>query len=175
MSIQKSTPVPNVVLDQLLPYLNQAQLKVLLIIIRQTLGWYDYKTKQRKSKDWIAISFFTRKTGLSAKSISIALSELIRKDHVLAFDHKGKKLKTAQDRRGKKRIYYAYAPYYRYIHDKTWVDKLGHLFTFRPKTKETLTKEIGTKKRTAKPRKKFTDAERIIQLLKEKLDNGSNS
>ncbi|NND77026.1 MAG: hypothetical protein HKN39_02440 [Flavobacteriales bacterium] len=170
MHIQKSTPVPNVILDQTLPYLNQAELKVLLIIVRQTLGWYDPKTKKRKSKDWIAISFFIRKTGLSAKSISIALSELIRNDLVLAFDEKGKILKTAQDRRGKKRIYYAYAPYYRYVHDETWVDKLAHLFTYRPKTKETPTKEIRTKEIASKKVHKQSDSERVLELLRQKLN-----
>ena len=172
MSLHKTTPVPNAVLDQLLPYLNQAQLKVLLVIIRQTLGWYDPKTKKRKSKDWIAISFFIRKTGLTAKSISLALSELIRNDYILAFDQKGKRLRTAQDRRGKKRIYYAYAPYYRYMHDETWVDKLAHVFTFRPKTKETLTKENRTKKEPVKKVQKQSDSERIIELLKEKMKEG---
>jgi len=169
MPLHKTTPVPNAVFDQLLPYLNQAQLKVLLVIIRQTLGWYDPKTNKRKSKDWIAISFFVRKTGLTAKSISLALSELIHNDYVLAFDHKGRRLKTPQDRRGKKRIYYAYAPYYRYVHDETWVEKLAHVFTFRPKTKETPTKETRTKGSSMKKVRKQSDAERIAELLQEKM------
>ena len=50
----KSTPVPNAVFDEHLKELKAAELKVLLIIIRQTLGWEDKSSRsQRKECDWI--------------------------------------------------------------------------------------------------------------------------
>lgn len=85
--LYRSTQVPNEIFDQYLPYLNQAQLKVLLVVIRQTLGWVDSKTKQRKRKDWISIAFFSKRTRLSHKSISLAINELIQKELIVALDH----------------------------------------------------------------------------------------
>ena len=98
MYILRSTQVPNEIFDSHLPYLNQAQLKVLLVVIRQVLGWIDPKTKKRKRKDWISISFFHRKTGLSHKSISLAISELIKKEIIVAMDYHENILKTPSDR-----------------------------------------------------------------------------
>ena len=126
------TFVPNEIFDQYLPYLNQAQIKVLLVILRQTIGWIDKKTGQRKRKDWITNSFFQRKSGLSRKSISYAIQELVDKELIVALNTRNKELRTAKDRRGQKRIYYAYAPYFRAWQNKRRVKKLRDLFTFRP-------------------------------------------
>ena len=141
MHYYNSTQTPNELFDEHLPYLNQAQLKVLLVVIRQTLGWIDPKTKKRKRKDWISISFFKRKTGLSHKSISLAIAELIHNDLIVAMDYHENILKTPKDRRGKKKIYYSYAPYFWKLKRKTCVDMLVDLFTFQPKTKHTHTKK----------------------------------
>ncbi len=169
MYYYRSTQVPNEIFDFHLPYLNQAQLKVLLVVIRQTLGWIDPKTKKRKRKDWISSTFFQRKTGLTAKSISLGISELIRMDLILSFDHRGNRLKKPQDRRGKKRIYYAYAPYYRLTERKTMVDMLTNIFTFRPNTKQTLTKENTDGQRSEKTAyRRLSDDERYKQILRDK-------
>lgn len=159
----RSTQVPNEIFDQQLPYLNKAQLKVLLVVIRQTLGWIDPKTKQRKHKDWISISFFSKRTRLTHKSVSMAISELIYKELIVALDYNERELRHAKDRRGKKRIYYAYAPYFRALKKKTWVDMLTNMFTFPPKTKQTQTKE----NKTPSNQKHYfqTDAERYRDLL----------
>ncbi len=136
-----STPVPNAIFDQYLPYVNQAEVKVLLVVVRQTLGWLDPKTKCRKSKDWISISFFSRKTGLTYKSISIAINSLIQKEMIVALDRKENELRLPKDRRGKKRIYYAYAPYFRAMKAKSKVFNFPNICRIAPKTKETQTKE----------------------------------
>lgn len=167
-----STHVPNEIFDQYLPYLNQAQLKVLLVVIRQTLGWIDHKTKKRKRKDWISLQFFMKRTGLTRKSVSIAIAELIHKDLILAMTQNEKLLPKPEDRRGKKRIYYAYAPYFRSLKKKTMVDILLDMITFRPYTKETPTKEkrsYSTQSPKQAPRRQ-TDRERIAELM-----NRSNS
>ena len=140
MYYKGTTQVPNELLDISLPYLNQAQLKVILVVIRQTLGWIDSKTGKRKRKDWISLSFFVRRTGLTRKSISLAIQTLIDKELLVALDYHERELRTAKDRRGKKRIYYAYAPYFRLLKTKGWVKKLSKLFTYRPITKPTPTK-----------------------------------
>lgn len=158
-----STQVPNEVFDQQLPYLNQAQLKVLLVVIRQTLGWIDPKTKQRKRKDWISISFFSKRTRLTHKSVSMAISALIYKELIVALDYNERELRHPKDRRGKKRIYYAYAPYFRALKKKTWVDMLTDMFTFPPYTKQTHTKENKTPAKQNYQRQ--TDAQRLQEIL----------
>lgn len=164
-----STQVPNEIFDQYLPYLNQAQLKVLLVVIRQTLGWIDPKTKQRKRKDWISISFFSKRTRLTHKSISMAISELIYKELIVALDNNERELRHPKDRRGKKRIYYAYAPYFRALKKKSIVDMLVNVFTFRPNTKQTPTKEINTSSKHSF--QKQTDAQRYQEILKNQRRN----
>ena len=165
----RSTQVPNEIFDQYLPYLNQAQLKVLLVVIRQTLGWIDPKTKQRKRKDWISISFFSKRTKLTHKSVSMAISELIYKELIVALDNHDRELRHPKDRRGKKRIYYAYAPYFRALKKKSMVDMLVDLFTFRPNTKQTHTKEHRTI--TAHRNYRQSDAERYEDILRRQRQN----
>ena len=58
MMLNQTTPVPNILFDALLPTLTESELKVLLVIIRQTYGWFDFKTKKRKQRDWISYSQF---------------------------------------------------------------------------------------------------------------------
>ncbi len=166
MYIFRSTQVPNEIFDQWLPYLNQAQLKVLMVVIRQTLGWIDPKTKKRKRKDWISIQFFVKRTGLTRKSVSIAISELIYKELIVALDNRECELRQPKDRRGKKRIYYAYAPYFRALKRKTWVDMLTEVFTYLPNTKQTPTKYKETYPNYNYKRQ--TDRERYYELMNNK-------
>ncbi|HAQ69847.1 MAG TPA: hypothetical protein DCR48_02625 [Flavobacteriales bacterium] len=177
MYILRSTQLPNEIIDIHLPYLNQAQLKVLLVVIRQVLGWIDPKTKKRKRKDWISISFFHRKTGLTHKSISLAISELIRREIIVAMDYNERLLKTPEDRRGKKRIYYSYAPYFYSLKQKTCVDMLVDLFTYSPNTKRTHTKNNDVRKKvnTTNPPRPISDMERYRQIIQSQSNNSSSS
>ena len=58
---QGSTAVPNILFDFYLSNLKETELKVLLTIIRQTLGWVDYKTKKRKNTSALEYIFNHRK------------------------------------------------------------------------------------------------------------------
>lgn len=173
MYLYQSTPVPTEILDKHLPYLNLAQCKVLLVVVRQTLGWIDPKTKKPKVKDWISIPFFQRKTGIrSRKAISSALTELIRMNLILAFDRYDNTLKTPQDRRGKKRIYYAYAPYYRLRKNKTCGDRLKNMWRYVPNTIPTHTiKDRGEVDERFAKGNRLTDIERYRQILNEQKKN----
>jgi hypothetical protein len=73
------TRTPNQLFDFFLPKLSESELKVLLIIIRQTLGWMDPVSKKPKEWDWISNAFFVKKTGLSKRSVGIAIASLIDK------------------------------------------------------------------------------------------------
>lgn len=123
MKLAQFTPLPNEIPDSDLEKLTLAELKVLIVILRQTLGWRQPGTERRKCKDWISIRFFQRKTGLGARSISYAIASLVTRGLVIAFSTDGHILRTPQDRKGKRKILYAYAPYYFALQKEAMVNK----------------------------------------------------
>jgi hypothetical protein len=104
----KTTPVPNAVFEYI-PSLSEAELKLYLIILRQTLGWQQAKTKARKVYDWISASQFQSKTGLSRRAITSAVGSLSYRNLILIADEHGRVLHTPNDRKGKTRLYYRVA------------------------------------------------------------------
>lgn len=123
------TPIPNVIFDEHLGILTSSELRILLVIFRQTVGFINKRTKHRKKTDWISNAFFVRKTHLSSKSVSLAIAGLIDKQLIVALDTQGNSLPAPKDRKAKKRIYYAYAPYWEdYIREKL-AKKLQQKFT----------------------------------------------
>ncbi len=107
MSPVQTTPVPNVLFDLLLKDLKASELKILLVIIRQTLGWVDKKEiGGRKSRDWISTSQLERKTGLSRRAISSGLASLIEMGLIKVTNDQGFALNEAKARKGKIRLYY---------------------------------------------------------------------
>lgn len=110
MQHAQTTPVPNVLFDIFLRQLKGAELKVLLIIIRQTLGWADAKTKLgRKERDWISGSQLQLKTGISRRAISIAIEGLVKRELIEVSDGISA-LNDASNRRGKVRLYFRLFP-----------------------------------------------------------------
>lgn len=95
-----TTQVPNIILDEWMPRLSDAEFRVLLVVVRQTLGWIeDKETKRRKEKDWISHSQLARKTGKGTASITRAIKILITEHNLIeAIDSKGKLLDTAVKR-----------------------------------------------------------------------------
>ena len=111
MSQPHTTPVPNVIFDRYLKDLNLAELKVLLVVIRQTLGWADRRGMYgRKEADWISGSQLREKTGCSHRAISPAIEQLVRKRLIVVRDERGYTLSYSKDRRGKNRLYYSLHP-----------------------------------------------------------------
>jgi len=101
------TQTPNVLFDHLLKELNNSELKIILVIIRQTNGWIDKKTDRRKVKDRITYSQFILKTGLSRRIISAAIKSLSQKHLIEITDYSGNILSNASERKGQYRIYYS--------------------------------------------------------------------
>ena len=101
------TQTPNVLFDHLLKELNNSELKILLVIIRQTNGWIDKKTDRRKVKDRITYNQFILKTGLSRRIISAAIKSLSQKHLIEIADYSGNILSNARERKGLYRIYYS--------------------------------------------------------------------
>ena len=89
----------------MLKELSEKELKVLLVIIRQTYGWIA-KNGKRKKRDWITQKYFMKKTGLSNKSVSLAVNELAVKKIIVCTDNKKKPLMLKENRKGKDKIYY---------------------------------------------------------------------
>jgi len=91
--------------DTLLPYLTETELKMILVIIRQTNGWIDRRTGLRKTRDRISHSQFVRKTGLCRKSISKTIKSLVGKDLISVTDQYGNILTESEDRKGMRMFY----------------------------------------------------------------------
>jgi len=103
----KSTPVPNVLFDIFLKDLQIAELKVLLVVIRQTLGWRDKQTLYgRKEIDWISNEQLKEKTGSSRRAISSAIVKLVNMHLIEVLDAKGTLLFDPVKRQGKSRLYF---------------------------------------------------------------------
>jgi phage replication O-like protein O len=105
--VSYSTLIPNIILDQYLKELKLAELKVLLIIIRQTLGWEDKRTKsERKELDWIASNQLAQKTACSKRSINDAIQSLIQKNLIEVFSSTGEFLDAPEKRRGQQKLFF---------------------------------------------------------------------
>lgn len=121
MNIIPSTPVPNVLLDEHLKILKEVELKVLLIIVRQTLGWRDEKEKSgRKETDWISTGQLQSKSGSSRRGISSAIDRLVKLQLIMVSDLKGSILQTPQERKGKTKLFYRLSPTPKTHGDNEW-------------------------------------------------------
>lgn len=108
--IFQHTQIPNILFDTHLPNLTESELKILLIIIRQTNGWIDKHTGKRKTKDRITQSQFRIKTGLSKRIISKTLKMLSDKCLINVFDRNHKLLQNSLERRGQSVLLYSLNP-----------------------------------------------------------------
>lgn len=164
MNYQETTMVPNKVFT-LFPKLKPSSVLVLLIIIRQTVGWYNPKTKRRKVRDWISYKQFNKKTGLSIKTISQAIRELIHHNLIKATDYKGNELSTTELRKGKTRIYYQCLLVDRKKSNTTMAKKYREYRKNIPITKLTFTKLTLQNKRKHNVR---NGIKRIDEILSKK-------
>lgn len=68
--IPNSFQVPNAIIDEMLPQMTPKAAICYFVVIRQTKGW-------NKEQDFISISQFMKKTGLSNRSVINAVNELV--------------------------------------------------------------------------------------------------
>lgn len=139
------TQIPNIVFDEYLPALNLNELKVLLIILRQTIGF-------QKRTDWISSKQMEQKTGLSRRSISSAIDLLVNKNLITAFSDSGEKLYTSQERKGKQRIIFGSTLTPIEKRDITYRKNYQFPKQNFPYTKETITKDCNEQK-NSRPKK----------------------
>lgn len=106
MNHYQYTTIPNKILDDYLCNLGYAELKVLLVVIRQTLGWLDKRTGKSKEWDWISNQFFVKKTGLSRRAVSDAISTLFSKHLIIIKNEDGRNITRAIERKHAHKLFY---------------------------------------------------------------------
>jgi len=109
MIYDKNTQVPNFLFDTYLPNLTEAELKITLVVIRQTQGWLNARTGNRKERDRISGYQFREKTGLSKRIITKSINSLVQKNLLQVTDYTRKILHTPNERKGKSYLYYSLA------------------------------------------------------------------
>lgn len=107
MTKKNFTATPNIIFDKLLKELSGSELKILLVIIRQTEGWKDKKTGLRKKRDQISCNQFISRTGISRRIISASIKILSQKRLIKITDGLGNELNDANKRQGRYFIYYS--------------------------------------------------------------------
>ncbi len=110
MNYQQTTQVPNEIFDKHLPNLTESEIKIILVIIRQTYGWIDVNTGKRKIRDRITQSQFVSKAGLSPRIVSKTLKMLSDKELIAITDANSKLLKNSLDRKGKAVLFFSFNP-----------------------------------------------------------------
>jgi hypothetical protein len=106
MNYKQTTQLPNAFVDIHLRTMSEKEVKILLLIVRQTIGFSDGKGG-RKKREWLSQKFISSRTGLSFKSISLGIHQLIIKNLVIAYNSKGSVLHRPESRKGCLRIFYA--------------------------------------------------------------------
>ena len=162
--LRGTTPVPNGLFDEHLPKLKPAELKLLLIIIRQTWGWKDPRTGKRKQKDWISGSQLREKTGCSRRALTDATAGLLKKKLIQVTGEVGIQLRTAEERKGKLRMFYKFQePCGKAVETKTTKAKT----TQHPAQKVPITKDTKTKEMDSNGNYRFTEND--IELFQKEL------
>ncbi len=108
-----TTPMPNFLLDQVMPTLSDTQWRLLCVIARQTLGWQVGKGKsgQRKQRDWLTHAQLKARTGRASAALCKAVDELVRRHLIEVQDAQGRPLSTPHERRrARSQLFYRLNP-----------------------------------------------------------------
>ena len=95
-------PVPVRLVDEVMPHLRDTELRVLLVVLRQTWGWQasplagDWRHKRR---DWISHRQLCRRTGRGSDAVSGAVASLTTAGLIVVEDAGGTSLATPEERR----------------------------------------------------------------------------
>lgn len=106
MKLRNTTAVPNIFFDTQMKELSGSAMRVYLKIIRNLLGWRN-ENGEVKIRDWVAHSQFEKATGLSNRSVTIGVQELLDKQLISVTDHIGNNIEAPQKRKNAKRVYYS--------------------------------------------------------------------
>lgn len=107
MNYCRTTHVPNSLFDVHLPSLGEAELKVLLVIIRHTNGWVNRKTGRRRTYAWITYKRFMNCSGLSRRVMTSTVKSLLAKGLITISTRENIPLDEPRKRNGRTRLYYS--------------------------------------------------------------------
>jgi len=98
--IPNTTQIPHLIIRKWMPLLSDVELRILLVVADQTLGWIeDPETKRRKEKDWISQSQLMKKINRSDRAIQNSLKRLVDELRIIqAHDEAGELLDSPQKR-----------------------------------------------------------------------------
>ena len=103
-------PVPLRLVDKVMPSLKDTELRVLLVVLRQTWGWQanlEEKDGRRKLRDWISHSQLCQRTGRGSDAVSCAVAALVVAGLIVVEDAAGNPLATPEQRqRSLGRLYF---------------------------------------------------------------------
>lgn len=120
------TPTPNVIFDHWMARLKGSELKVLLCVVRHTLGWIeDEETGRRRELDSICHRELEKQSGVTGATITRAMAVLIDDMKIVqALDENFNVLDTPAKRRttGRKRVMILYRLVVREL-DSKWYEK----------------------------------------------------
>jgi len=151
MKLTNTTPVPNIFFDKHIGTLSGSAIRVYLKIIRNLLGWRD-ENGRVKQRDWIAHSQF-EKTGLSNRSVTNGIQELLDKHLIQVTDYLNNDLTDPFTRKKAKRVYYALI-----------LENQEKTTFYNEKTKEIPPQELRSTKETSLP--KYNANERIPDRIR---------
>lgn len=105
---KNTTQTPNNLFDNYLKTLTDTELRVLLTIIRKTIGLRDVSNPSaRVERAWISQKLFSICTGKSGKAVSGAIDSLVQQKIIEVTNTSAAVLNTKSKRRGASRLYYA--------------------------------------------------------------------
>ncbi|WP_299213531.1 hypothetical protein [uncultured Dokdonia sp.] len=103
-----TTQTPNILFDHLLKRLTSSELKVLLTVIRKTIGQtHPTIPGTRLERAWISQKLFMLCCNLSGRAVSNAIDSLVQQKLLLVTDKKGTVLGTKAKRRGASQLYFS--------------------------------------------------------------------
>ena len=100
--VPNTTPTPNWLYNGEMKKMNESELKVVLLVTRRTLGWFDPMSRGRKTQDYISQNQFMDFTGQSNRAIATAIQSCVEHGWIIAKDKNGTLCETSEKRRRRK-------------------------------------------------------------------------
>ena len=95
-------PLPVRLMDEVIPHLRDTELRVCLVVFRQTWGYRTGgpgKDPRHKRRDWISHRQLCRRTGRGSDAVSAAVASLTSAGLIAVEDEAGRPLPTPEERR----------------------------------------------------------------------------
>lgn len=93
-----TTPMPNFLLDRVMPRLTDTEWRILCVIVRQTFGWHLGPGK-RKQSDWLSHYQLKRRTGRQSAAVSRAIDRLVKRGLITVRDSHERLVSSTSARR----------------------------------------------------------------------------